>query len=117
MMALGKNKNHKLFYSIGEVADEIGVNESTLRYWEKVFKQIAPKKSANGVRRYSKDDLQMVKLVHHLVKEKGMTLVGAKAYLKGNGKMEETEVDTSVIERLRAIRSELVALCDALGGL
>jgi DNA-binding transcriptional MerR regulator len=117
MMALSKNKNHKLFYSIGEVAAEIGVNESTLRYWETVFKQIAPKKSVTGVRRYTKEDLQMVKLVHHLVKEKGMTLMGAKTYLKGYGKMEETEVDTSVIERLRAIRSELVALREALGKL
>ncbi len=116
-MALSKNKNHKLFYSIGEVAAELGVNESTLRYWETVFKQIAPKKGANGVRRYTKDDLQLVKLVHHLVKEKGMTLSGAQAYLKGSGKMEQTEIDTSVIERLRSIRAELVGLRDALGEL
>lgn len=116
-MALSKNKDHKLFYSIGEVAAEIGVNESTLRYWESVFKQIAPKKGANGVRRYTKDDFNMVKLVHHLVKEKGMTLVGAQAYLKSNGKIEETEVHTAVIERLRAIRAELVGLRDALGEL
>ncbi|MBQ7362321.1 MAG: MerR family transcriptional regulator [Bacteroidaceae bacterium] len=116
-MALGKNRDHKLYYSIGEVAAEIGVNESTLRYWETVFKQIAPKKGTNGVRRYTKEDLRMVKLVHHLVKEKGMTLVGAQSYLKGQGKMEETEVNATVIERLRAIRAELVGLRDALGEL
>ena len=116
-MALNKNKDHKLYYSIGEVAAELGVNESTLRYWETVFKQIAPKKGANGVRRYTKEDFKMVKLVHHLVKVKGMTLVGAQAYLKCNGKLEETNTDTDVIERLRNIRAELVALRDALGEL
>ena len=116
-MALGKNKNHKLFYSIGEVAAEFGVNESTLRYWETVFKQIAPKKGVNGVRRYTKDDLQQIKLVHHLVKEKGMTLAGAQSYLKGSGKIEQTEIDTSVIERLRSIRAELIGLRDALSEL
>lgn len=113
-MALSKNKNHKLFYSIGEVAAEIGVNESTLRYWETVFKQIAPKKGVNGVRRYTVDDLRQIKLVHHLVKEKGMTLVGAQAYLKGHDKVEQTEIDTAVIERLRSIRAELIGLRDAL---
>ena len=116
-MALGKNRDHKLYYSFGEVAAEIGVNESTLRYWETVFKQIAPMKGANGVSRYTKEDLRMVKLVHHLVKEKGMTLVGAQSYLKRQGKMEVTEVNATVIERLRAIRAELVGLRDALGEL
>ncbi len=113
-MATGRNKNHKLFYSIGEVAAEIGVNESTLRYWESVFKQIAPQKGTNGIRRYTKEDLRIVKLVHHLVKEKGMTLSGARTYLKGSGKVEQTEIDTSVIEKLRSIRAELVGLRDAL---
>lgn len=117
MMALNRNKNHKLFYSIGEVAAEVGVNESTLRYWETVFKQIAPQKGTNGVRRYTKDDLQAVKLVHHLVKEKGMTLSGAQTYLKGRGKVEQAEIDSSVIERLRSIRAELIGLRDALGEL
>lgn len=116
-MVLSKNKNHKLFYSIGEVAAEIGVNESTLRYWETVFKQIAPQKGTNGVRRYTKEDLQFVKLVYHLVKEKGMTLSGAQAYLKGHGKVEQTEIDTAVIERLRSIRAELIGLRDALSEL
>ena len=116
-MALGRNKNHKLFYSIGEVAAEVGVNESTLRYWETVFKQIAPQKGVNGVRRYTKDDVQQVKLVHHLVKEKGMTLAGAQTYLKGHGKVEQAEIETSVIERLRSIRAELIGLRDALNEL
>ena len=69
----------------------------------------------NGI--HTKDDLQAVKLVHHLVKEKGMTLSGAQTYLKGRGKVEQAEIDSSVIERLRSIRAELIGLRDALGEL
>lgn len=109
--------SRKLYYTISEVAQEVGVTESTLRYWESVFKQIAPAKGTGGARRYTPKDLKMVKLVYHLVKDKGMTLAGAKAYLKDNKKMEKAEVAASVVERLRAIREELVALRDALGEL
>lgn len=109
--------SRKLYYTISEVAQEVGVTESTLRYWESVFKQIAPAKGIGGARRYTPKDLKMVKLVYHLVKDKGMTLAGAKAYLKDNKKMEKAEVAASVVERLRAIREELVALRDALGEL
>lgn len=116
-MVLNRNKNHKLYYSIKEVAAEIGVNESTLRYWETVFKQISPKKGSNGVRRYTQEDLHVVKLVYHLVKEKGMTIAGANSYLKGHDKLEEIEVHVAVIERLRSIRSELIGIKDALGQL
>ena len=55
--------------------------------------------------------------MHHLVKEKGMTLSGAQTYLKGRGKVEQAEIDSSVIERLRSIRAELIGLRDALGEL
>jgi DNA-binding transcriptional MerR regulator len=116
-MALNKNKDLKMYYSIKEVAAELQVTETTLRYWETVFKQIAPQKGVNGVRRYTKTDLQQIKLVHHLVKEKGMTLAGAQTYLKGHGKVEQAEIDTAVIERLRSIRAELIGLRDALGEL
>ena len=109
--------SRKLYYTISEVAQEVGVTESTLRYWESVFKQITPAKGTGGARRYTPKDLKMVKLVYHLVKDKGMTLAGAKAYLKDNKKMEKAEVAASVVERLRAIREELVALRDALGEL
>ena len=113
----GSVGNRKMFYSISEVAAKVGVSESTLRYWESMFRQIAPAKGAGGARRYTPKDLRMVKLVYHLVKDKGMTLAGAKAYLKDNKKMEEADVAASVVERLRAIREELVALRDALGEL
>ena len=91
--------------------------DNTMRYWESVFKQIAPIKGSNGVRRYTNEDLRMVKTVYHLVKEKGMTLAGARAYLKGNGKMEEADITASVVERLRAVREQLVALREAMDNL
>ena len=84
-MALNKNKNHKLYYSIKEVAAEIGVNESTLRYWESEFPQINPKKGGNNVRQYTREDIEAVRTVHHLVKERGMTLAGARRFMKKYG--------------------------------
>lgn len=113
-MALNKDKELKLYYSIKEVAEELGVNESTLRYWESEFQQIAPKKGANNVRRYTKEDIKAVRLVHHLVKEKGFTLAGAKQYLKRNGGRETAETNSDVIERLKAIREELIGIRSAL---
>ena len=57
-MALNKNKDLKMYYSIKEVAEELSVTETTLRYWESVFPQISPYKGANGVRRYTKEDIK-----------------------------------------------------------
>ncbi|MBE6293622.1 MAG: MerR family transcriptional regulator [Bacteroidaceae bacterium] len=113
-MTLHKNKELKLYYSIKEVASELGVNESTLRYWETEFPQIAPKKGANNVRRYTKEDIKTVRLVHHLVKDKGLTLAGAKQYLKQNGNKEIARTNSDVIERLRAVREELLGIKAAL---
>ena len=60
-MALNRNKDLKMYYSIKEVADELAVTETTLRYWETVFPQVAPYKGANGVRRYTKDDIKTLR--------------------------------------------------------
>ena len=77
-MAYNPNKELKLYYSIGEVAKMFDVNESLLRYWEKEFPIISPKKAGGNVRQYRKEDIENIRLVYHLVKEKGMTLQGAK---------------------------------------
>lgn len=116
-MALGKDKGEKLYYLIKEVALEIGVSESTLRYWESEFPQISPKKSANNVRRYTKEDIKKIRLIYHLVKERGLTLAGARKYLKTNGNHEIAENTSNVVERLKSIRSELVGMRDALKNL
>jgi DNA-binding transcriptional MerR regulator len=113
-MALNKDKNLKVYYSIKEVADEIGVNETTLRYWESVFTQISPRKGANGVRQYTAEDIRKVRLVYHLVKEKGLTLSGAKQYLKGESKRLSAETNSEVVETLKNIREELLGIKAAL---
>ena len=116
-MALKKDKELKLYYSIKEVATEVGVSESTLRYWESEFRQISPKKGANNVRQYTKEDIRIVKMVYHLVKERGLTLSGAKKQLKGGGPKESAENVSEVIDRLKAIREELLGLKRGLDSL
>lgn len=110
IMALSKNKNLKLYYSIKEVAADIGVTETTLRYWETVFSQLSPYKGSNGVRRYTADDIKVVRLIHHLVKERGLTIAGAKQHLKGAGNREKADVAAEVIDRLTALREELLEI-------
>lgn len=104
----------KLFYSISEVAQMFGVNESLLRYWEKEFPQITPKKGSRGIRQYRKEDVETIRLIYHLVKEKGMTLPGARQKLKDN--KETTIRNFEIINRLKGIREELVAMKNALDG-
>jgi len=107
-MALKPFKTEKIFYSISEVAKQFEVNESLLRYWEKEFSTINPKKTAKGTRQYRKEDIESIRLVYYLVKKKGMTLAGAKQKLKEN---KETVVKTTdIVSRLEDIKSELLSL-------
>ena len=107
-MALRTDKELKLYYSISEVARMFDVNESLLRYWEKEFPMIAPKKTGGNVRQYRKEDIENIRLVYHLVKEKGMTLAGAKQRLKQN--RESAASSAEIIERLKKVREELVSM-------
>ena len=111
-MAYNPNKELKLYYSIGEVAKMFDVNESLLRYWEKEFPIISPKKAGGNVRQYRKEDIENIRLVYHLVKEKGMTLQGAKQKLKMN--RETTIRTTEILDRLKLIREELVSMRNEL---
>ena len=70
-MALNKDKNLKLYFSISEVAQMFDVNESTLRFWEKEFDQIRPRKTGKGTRSYRQEDIDAIRLVYHLVKDTG----------------------------------------------
>ena len=81
-MSLKKNKDLKLYFSISEVAQMFDVNESTLRFWEKEFDIINPRKTSKGARFYKQEDIDAVRLIYHLVKERGMTLAGARQKLK-----------------------------------
>lgn len=109
---LNKDKKLKIYYSISEVAQMFNVNESTLRFWEKEFPLLNPKKAGRGVRQYKAEDIEVVKLIHYLVKERGMTLPGARQRMKNN--KETTMRNFEVVERLKAIREELVGMRDAL---
>lgn len=109
---LNKDKKLKIYYSISEVAQMFNVNESTLRFWEKEFPQLNPKKAGRGVRQYKAEDIEVVKLIHYLVKERGMTLPGARQRIKNN--KETTMRNFEVVERLKAIREELTGMRDAL---
>ncbi len=98
----------RLFYSIQEVADHFAVNVSLLRFWEKEFENIRPKKTAGGTRQYTREDIQQVEIVYHLVKEKGMTLEGARQTLKSKKDDEEKRADA--ISRLMEIKKELLLI-------
>lgn len=102
----------KRYYTIGEVAKAFEVNTSLLRYWEKQFKEIQPKKKTSGVRKYTPQDVQNIKLIYHLLKEKGMTIEGAKNQLKDSKSSEENKMD--VLKKLERIKKELENLRDNL---
>ena len=106
------DKELKLYYSISEVAGMFDVNESLLRFWEKESPQLRPKKGGRGIRQYRKEDIETVKLIYHLVKERGMTLPGARQRMKDN--KEATLRNFEIVERLRSIREELIGMKEAL---
>ena len=102
----------KLYYTIGEVSDMFNVNQSLLRYWETEFKTINPKRSPKGTRYYSQKDIEEIKLIHYLLKERKLKIEGAKQVLKH--KRERTVRSHQVVERLKSLRSELIAIMEEL---
>ena len=98
----------KLFYKIGEVAKIFEVNISLIRFWEKEFDILKPKKNKKGNRMFTKKDLDNIKIIHHLVKKRGFTLEGAKMKLKENKK--DTINNFEIVDHLRDIREFLVKL-------
>ena len=102
----------KLFYSISEVADMFQVNQSNLRFWEKEFKQLKPKRNPKGTRFYSPDDILVIKSIIYLVNEQKLTLEGAKRKL--SQKKDLIAKQTEVVERLKLIRKELMGISNAL---
>lgn len=112
-MVYNSNKELKIYYSIGEVADMLHVPETTLRFWEKEFAgYITPHKAGRQVRQYTKENIEQVRLVHHLIRERGMTLKGARQMLTSNKKAAVQTME--VIDRLKSIRQELVDMKQAL---
>lgn len=99
----------KLYYSIGEVAKAFDVNASLIRFWEKEFEIIQPKKNKKGNRLFTKDDIECFKNIFYLVKIKGYTLDGAKQVIGKKGIVTTTE-EIGVVERLQEIKNELIKL-------
>ncbi|MGB1032061.1 MAG: MerR family transcriptional regulator [Flavobacteriales bacterium] len=98
----------KQYYSISEVAEMFDVNQSTLRFWEKEFDNVNPKKNRKGNRLFSLKDIEALKIIYHLVKDRGFTLEGARKQLKNNKKQIENEAQ--IVEKLNNIKTFLLDL-------
>jgi DNA-binding transcriptional MerR regulator len=109
-MPYKEKKVEKLFYSIGEVAEMLGVPVSTVRFWENEFDVLKPMKNKKGNRLFFPADIKNLRIIHQLVKEQGMTLSGAKKRL--SEKWDETEYKFEIKESLQKIKSILIDLRD-----
>ena len=98
----------KLYYSIGEVARAFNVNTSLIRFWEKEFDQLKPKKNAKGNRKFTPEDIKNLELIYHLVKERGFTLDGAKIHLKEHQKPTLDKFE--IVRKLEGIKAELLKI-------
>lgn len=105
------NELSKKYYRIGDVAEMLGIPVSTLRYWEKRFTIIKPHRN-NGTRYYTPDDVEKIRMVHFLVKERGMHLDAAQEQLRNN--RDAIDRRTEAIATLRDIRARLQSILDAL---
>lgn len=106
------NLPDKRYYSIGELAKAFEVNTSLIRFWEKEFDVLQPKKNAKGNRMFTPEDVKNLRLIYHLVKEKGFTLDGAKEHLK-NG-MKKPLDTLEIIVKLNAVKQELLKIKNEL---
>ena len=105
---MSQDNSLKLYYSIREVADMMKLPEHTLRFWEKEFPALNPKKTSGGTRQYTQQDIDLVRLIHHLVKEQGLTIKAARTRLKTS--RQEVVDHQEIVERLKSIRAELMEI-------
>lgn len=113
-MPYKEQKIEKLFYTIGEVADMFNVNTSLIRFWEKEFDIIKPKRNKKGNRLFTKQDVENFYIIFHLVKERGLTLDGARKKLKEN--KDDTINNFEVIKSLKDIKELLLEVRESLIG-
>jgi len=102
----------KRYYGIGEVAKAFGVNTSLIRFWEKEFDALKPKKNAKGNRKFTPEDIKNLKLIYHLVKERGFTLEGAKIHLKEE--KQKTLSNFEIISKLEGVKEQLIKIKEQL---
>lgn len=111
-MPYKERKVEKLFYAIGEVAEMLNVPVSTVRFWENEFDILKPRKNNKGNRLFTDQDIKNLKIIHHLVKEKGMTLAGVKKQLAT--KWEETDYKYEISNSLKNIKGLLLDIRDSI---
>ena len=115
-MALNLNKNLKLYYNIGEVAQMFGLNESTLRYWEQEFPYLKPKTSGpSKVRQYQEKDIEQIRVIHNLIKVRGFKIAAARKILTQNRKGADKKAEA--LSTLLDVRAQLQALKKQFDGL
>ena len=101
-----------MYYTMGEVAILFDVNQSMIRFYEKEFDVLQPKKNKKGNRYFTPEDIENLKLIFHLIRDKGYTLAGAKEYLKNN--MADTKDSVRVISALENLKKFLIEVRDQL---
>ncbi|NIK93127.1 MerR family transcriptional regulator [Mangrovimonas sp. CR14] len=106
------NLPEKRYYTIGEVAKAFEVNTSLIRFWEKEFDVLKPKKNAKGNRKFTPEDIKNLQFIYHLVKERGFTLDGAKTHLKEEKKKSLSNFE--IISKLESIKSQLIKIKEQL---
>ena len=99
------NLPEKLYYSIGEVSKAFNVNASLIRFWEKEFEELNPKKKSNGIRKYTNTDIEILKKIYHLLKEKKLTIEGAKVNM--SNQKDNLDKYIAIKSKLENIKDEL----------
>ncbi|GAB1856535.1 MerR family transcriptional regulator [Flavobacteriaceae bacterium MHTCC 0001] len=102
----------KRYYGIGEVAKAFGVNTSLIRFWEKEFDVLKPKKNAKGNRKFTPEDIKNLKFIYHLVKERGFTLEGAKTHIREE--KQKALSNFEIISKLEHIKNQLIQIKEEL---
>ncbi|MFP4088683.1 MAG: MerR family transcriptional regulator [Cyclobacteriaceae bacterium] len=111
-MTYKEKEIEKKYFSIGEVAEQLNIAPSQIRFWESEFDVIKPQKSRSGKRQFTKEDIEKIRLVYHLVKEKGYTLQGAKQMLKNKPNALKSKME--MIESLQEVKEFLLDLRQSL---
>lgn len=112
-MLFKPGENERLYYTVTEVAEMLGVNASLLRFWEKEFDVIKPRRNKKGTRFYTGSDIEKIRMIYKLVKDQGFTLQGAREKLKGK-QPKQVEQNAEVLSKLRNIRSVLLQISESL---
>jgi DNA-binding transcriptional MerR regulator len=103
---------NKRYYSMGEIATAFDVNQSLIRFWDKEFDILKPKKNAKGNRMFTPEDVKNLQLIYHLVKERGFTLEGAKVHLKEG--QQKTLDKFDIVRKLESIKTQLINIKNEL---